>query len=104
MFSYHKSIFLLSLIFILASVNAEQKPGPDFKSVHRVELDAHQQDSMKHDTLLQNNETVEGRAFNQAKQVRSVINITLFVVVFMVLMLAIVVSLILRRVRKAKQE
>lgn len=99
---FYKSIFLLSLISIIGYANEGKKEC--FKSIHQVELEAHQDDTLKHDTLLQSKEVKTDSMYNQNYQIRTLINSSLLIVIFLVLIVAITIFIILRRAQKVRKE
>ena len=94
---FSKSIFLLGIIFIIGYTSDHQKPDSNFKSIHQIEWEVHQEDTL--DTIT--GVTLES---NQKKQAHNVINSSLLVIIIIILILAIMILLIVRHVYKVRKE
>ena len=87
-------IFLLILSFLLSG-SARPNPDSGFKSIHQLESEAHNKDTVVRDSGLKVQNI-------KPAPLRTLINISLMIIIVIILIAAIAVILIIRKTYKAK--
>lgn len=99
-----KLISLFIFTFFIVYANERVKPDSNFKSIHQLELEQHQKDTTKSDTIEKIQELEKENIPSEETQVKAVINFSLLIVISVLLIITIAILLIVRSVYRAKRE
>ena len=96
---FYKMFLLLMVLFAVGYAQQDDKPDSNFKSIHQLEKEVHQEGELK-DTVSEIESSGSERRENQ---MRSIINLSLVVVIMLILIVALALILILRRIHRSRE-
>ena len=100
MIRFHKLFLSLMVLFAFGYAQEDQMLDSNFRSIHQLEKEAHQEDELTGDTILEKEFSDSKR---QQNQMRSIINLSLVIVMMLVLIAAFALILILRRIHRSRE-
>lgn len=100
---YAKFILLLGLFVLVGHAQRTTNPDSDFKSIHQLELGKQKNDSLGE--IRETNEQITAESLSiQGTYVRTAINATLVIIVFLLLLVTIVFILFVRKKYRTSDE